>query len=72
MEKRILHLRRHIMSGVIMAAAFLSATTASAVDPCSMTTSMSGGQRAQNGGTHDIAGGFNYEMWTNSGNNASM
>ncbi|MBP5458287.1 MAG: glycoside hydrolase family 11 protein [Paludibacteraceae bacterium] len=72
MKKNLLHLRRHIMSGVIMATALLSATTASAVDPCSMTTSMSGGQRAQNGGTHDIAGGFNYEMWTNSGNNASM
>ncbi|MBO4805135.1 MAG: glycoside hydrolase family 11 protein [Paludibacteraceae bacterium] len=62
MEKRILHLRRHIMSGVIMAAAFLSSTTASAVDPCSMTTSMSGGQNASNG-RRPIGNGFDLEMW---------
>ena len=50
------------MSGVIMAAAFLSATTASAVDPCSMTTSMSGGQNASNG-RRPIGNGFDLEMW---------
>ena len=48
-------------------------STETTIDPCQMTTSMSGGQKAQNGGTHDIGNsGFNYEMWTNSGNNASM
>ncbi|MCQ2202775.1 MAG: glycoside hydrolase family 11 protein, partial [Bacteroidales bacterium] len=42
------------------------------VNPCGTFSSMTSGQKAQNGGTHNIAGGFNYEMWTNSGNNASM
>jgi len=45
-----------------MATALLSATTASAVDPCSMTTSMSGGQNASNG-RRPIGNGFDLEMW---------
>ena len=58
--------------GAIAASVVLASNSAFAIDPCQETSSMSGGQRAQNGGTHNIAGGFNYEMWTNSGNNASM
>jgi len=58
--------------GAIAASLLLAPNAAYAVDPCEMNSSMNGGQRAQNGGTHNIAGGFNYEMWTNSGNNASM
>ena len=58
--------------GAVVASVVLASNSAFAIDPCQETSSMSGGQRAQNGGTHNIAGGFNYEMWTNSGNNASM
>ncbi|HQJ90923.1 MAG TPA: glycoside hydrolase family 11 protein, partial [Paludibacteraceae bacterium] len=61
-----------VLRGAFLTCFLLLSSSIFALDPCSKTSSMSSGETAQNGGTHAIAGGFNYEMWTNSGGNASM
>ena len=72
MNKNFYTWRRSLLGAILALGCSFLGTECLAVDPCQMNSSMSGGQTAQNGGTHNIAGGFNYEMWTNSGNNASM
>lgn len=72
MRKRTFAIR-HLMGAFATGALLLTNLNAFAVDPCEMNQAMQANQNAQNGGTHDISGSpFNYEMWTNSGNNASM
>lgn len=68
------HKLRRMCTGVLTVGALaFSGLNAFAEDPCDMNLTMQANQNAQNGGTHDISGTpYNYEMWTNSGNNALM
>ena len=75
MNKNYYTWRRSLYGAIIaLGCSFLGAEcyAQESVNPCQMNTSMSGGQNAQNGGTHDIGNsGFNYEMWTQSSNGGS-